>query len=471
MIRLRSQFSLFASLSQRSVIQGSLYVSVAGLLAWLLGRMLVSPSSALAASLVLIGLCLLFTLKHPLEGLLLAIILYPFFRFFYLSVSVGESVPDIDLGRLVVAMTFALTLARGATRQRPLLRPTAVEAVMVLAVIGLGISAVRGAPVTTSLKLLLDWHVIPYVIYYVVKNMTTDQKALHRVLWAVAFIGAYNGLYGIYTQTTGHILFLPEEGLGNSLLWYSKSLRLMRGLLNSPHVFGLVFSLAIPVDFYLLIKGQTLHKKLLVALFLALALGGLFFTYKRTAWIATMGSFLVIQFFFPRFRRLFLVLFVVVGGFLALYWDQLSDSAVVTERVDRKTDSLNGRTQLWDAAIAAWQQAPILGYGRGQYRNNNGLIESHYLSTLVNAGLVGFVPFISVFILLLWSGFRLHRARAPALFVEPDLAAIFLGVVVAYLISLYTVVMNNMFPHILLFLLAGAVVGSQEGILNQPSTR
>ena len=89
----------------------------------------------------------------------------------------------------------------------------------------------------------------------------------------------------------------------------------------------------------------------------------------------------------------------------------------------------------------------------------------------MDAGLVGFVPFILVLVLLLKTGIRLYRARAPALFVEPDLAAVFLGSLAAYLISLFTVVMNHEFPHTLLFLLAGAVVGSQEAILGQQPNR
>jgi O-antigen ligase len=314
-------------------------------------------------------------------------------------------------------------------------------------------------------------YLTPYMVYYVTKNWATDRSAVRRVLWALAFIGAYCGVYGIYTQTTGNVLFAGDEIGG--LVWYTDSLRIMRGLLDTPHAFGLVFSLAIPVDFYLLIQEKTPWKRLLYALTLAVTVAGLFYTYKRTAWVATMASFVVIQFFFPRFRRLFLVLLVVAAAAMMLYSSQINESAVVTERVNEKTDTLNGRIELWDASLKAWEEAPIFGHGFFQFEAQNSrfehtqVVESTYFWILVNAGLVGIVPFILVNVALLTNSMRIYRPRAATIFVEPDLVAVFWGSFVAYVLSLSTVVMNHELPLTLFFLLAGAVVGSQEAILGQ----
>jgi O-antigen ligase len=465
-VRLRS----LASSRPFIAIRGILYALIAGVLGWQLGQALMSPSSTLVASPILMGVCILVTLKYPLTGLLLTLILHPFDDFFYLMIDLGAGIPDITLARVTVAIAFALIMVRGATGRRPFSRLTGVDVSMGLATIGLGIAAVRGTSITTDLQWLLDMYLIPYIIYYVTKNLTTDRSRLQRILLALAFIGAYCGVYGIYTVTTGNVLFRGSGHLGS--LWYD-GLHAMRGLLGSPYTFGLVFSLAIPVDFYLLIKAQSQRKRLLYALTLAVTLGGLFFTYKRTAWIAAMVSLLVIQFFFPRFRRLFLVLLVLAVGVMMLYWDQISESPVVTDRIGRKVDSLNGRLEYWNAVLEEWKRNPILGYGFGGFyaRSSYRAIESNYLWILVDGGLVGFVSFILVLVLLLKTSIRLYRTRAPAIFVEPDLVAVFLGVLVAYVISLSTVVMNHEFPHTLFFLLAGAVVGSQEVILGQQPNR
>lgn len=444
------------------------YVLVAGAFGWQLGRMLASPSSDLVAPLIFMGACILITLKYSLEGLLLALILHPFVNFFYLNVDLGAGIPSISLGRVIVAITFALVLARVATGRYDSLHLTWADVFMLLTTIGLSIAAVHGTSITKDFQWLFDKFVIPYMIYYVVKTLTINRTALQRILWAVVFIGAYCGIYGIYTQTTGNILFVEKDGLSGPF-WYNEHLRIMRGLLDSPHVFGLVFSLAIPVNFYLLIKASAPGKKLLLGLALAVTMGGLFLTYKRTAWIATMASFLVIMFFFPRFRRLLLVLLLLAIIIIVLYSDQISDSAVATQRLGEKANTLNGRLELWGIALREWKQTPYFGYGFGGFFAKSSLeaIESHYLWLLVDAGLVGFVPYVLIFVVIFTASVRLFRARAPSIFVEPDLVAVFWGVFVAYLVSLSTVVMNHELPHALFFLLAGAIVGSQQMILDQ----
>lgn len=453
-----------------SVIRWCIYALVAGIVGWQLGRMLASPSRDLVAPLIFMGTCILITLNRPLEGLLLALVLHPFINFFYLNIDLGAGIPSISLLRVTVAIVFTLILARVATGQYGSLRLTWTDVFMLLTTLGLGIAAIRGTTVTTYLQWLFDKFMTPYMIYYITKRLIINRAALHRTLWATMLIGAYCGIYGIYTQTTGNILF--EEGELTGPLWYNEQLRIMRGLLDSPHVFGLVFSLAIPIDFYLLIKASTPGKKLLLGLALAVTMGGLFFTYKRTAWVATMVSFLIIMLFFPRFRRLFLVLLVLSSVVIALYSDQISDSAVVSQRLGEKANTLNGRLELWRAAWQEWRKAPYFGYGFGGFfaRTSLKAIESHYLWLLVDGGLAGFVPYVVIFLLVFRNSVRLFRSRAPAVFVEPDLVAIFWGLFAAYLLSLSTVIMNHELPHTLFFLLAGAMVGSQEVALAQETS-
>ncbi len=441
------------------------YALLAAVLGWLLGQALASRHSDLVASAVVVGVCIFFTLQFPLQGLLLALVSYPLASFLYLNIDLPSGVPDISLLRAVSAITFALVLARGATGRRPFLRLTWVDICMALTVVGLGIATVRSTNITENLQWLLDVYVIPYMIYYVVKNLTVDRTAMRWSLRALAVIGAYCGAYGIYTQTTGNILFVGEGGVTGPI-WYSQNLRIMRGLLDSPHVFGLVFSLAIPMQFYLLIKARTRWSRLLYALMLAVTMGGLFFTYKRTAWVATMSSLLVIMFFFRRFRYLLLALVVVAAGILILYSDQITDSAVATERLGQGADTLNGRLELWNTALQEWQQAPWMGYGFGGFfaRTSLKAIESQYLWILVDAGLLGFVPYILIFVLTLAASIRLYRARAAGLAVDPDVLATFWGSFVAYLVSLSTVIMNHELPHCLFFLLAGAVAGAWEAM-------
>jgi O-antigen ligase len=461
-MKLISSSTPFMSSHPAVVVRVFLYALGAALLGGLLGWGMTTPFHGPLATIVFTALGVFITLRHPLEGLLLALALLPFEDFFYLNIELGTGFPNTNLSRIVIALVFAIVLARKATGRLPERRFTAVDGAMALALIALGLSTLRGFSVMSSLQLFIDRIAAPFMIYYSLAHLVDKRTALERVLWVVILIAFYNAVYGIYTQITGDILFV-KDGVLTGKRYYSENLLIMRGLLDSPHVFGLVFALGVPAAFYLLLKEQRLGRRILVTMMLVTILVGLFLTYKRGAWIATLGNFAVLQFFFPRFRRLFLVLMVVTLGLMWLYRGEIEDSAVVNERINSKVSTLEGRQEIWNEALQAWSEDPVWGKGPRQYQahSRKGIIESHYLDILVGTGLIGFVPYILVFASLAITGLRLYYARGPNSFVEPDLVAVFLATLVAYLISLYSVVMNHPLPHYILFLLAGAIVGAQ----------
>jgi hypothetical protein len=448
-----------------------IYTALAAILGLALGTALGSSKADMIASAVLLSAFTLVTFRYPLEGLLLSLILQPFVGYLFLEVDLGSGFPDITLGRWLVPLMFAIVLAQGVIGRRRLPRVTWLDAVMAMCSLMVVVMVLRGRAVTTGLQWALDMFLIAFALYYLAKNLAVDEAAVRKVLWATAVIGAYNGLYGIYTQTTGHVLFSPEGSLANSARWYTENLRLMRGLLDSPHIFGTVFVIAIPIQFYLLIRSRTIAARLLAGLFLGLTVGGLYFTYHRTSYLAFAVGLLVLQYFFPRFRRFFLPIIALLGFVVWLYSGEISRSTVVQERAGQRVETLNGRLALWTTALSYASREPIWGYGYNSLGRIIRLpaIESHYLWLLTDGGLLTLTPFILIFVGLAMNGWRLFRSRAPDVYVEPDLVGAFLGSLGAYLVCLSTAVINHDFPHQLMFLLAGAVLGSQEAHLARRS--
>ena len=335
---------------------------------------------------------------------------------------------------------------------------------MLLAAIGIGQSITYGSNFGSDLQNFLDFYLVPFMVYFAARDLVVDRRSLNRVLWAVFIIGAYCAIYGVYTQLTGNVLFVDAEKLISQMTQYTADLRVMRGLLDSPYAFGLLFNLAIPVSLYLMFKAPSKTRKILCAAVLAVLMLALFLTYKRTAWVALLGSFAVIQFFYPQFRRLFYVVLLVSVLVFASNQEEINSSAVVTERLNYKVDTLNGRTRRWEVAIQLWQERPIAGQGYNQFAKVStefAAIESHYLNILVSAGLLGFLPYVLMLFSILWTSVRQYWRTTQGATVPRELIVIFWGIFAAYLISLYTVVMNNHFTHNLFFLLVGAIVGSQ----------
>lgn len=455
---LRPQFERFAP---------GVSVLLVGLL---LGRAVASSQWELVVTAVFMGVCVLIGIRYPRRGLLLALVLHPFANFMFLNFRLADGLPDVSLTRVMIGLLIGVLFARSMTGHHKLAPLTGIEWAMLATLAGLGVAVWRAEATTSALQWVFDYFIAPFLIYYVARDTTINTSALNRVLWAIATVGAISAAYGVYTQITGHILFIEGELTGP--LWYSENLRIMRGLFDAPHVFGAVFSLAIPVQFYLMIKAPTHNSRVLAALMLAITTLGLFFTYKRTAWIATLASLMVIQFYFPRFRRVLLAIVAVVGLVSWMYADQITDSAVATERVGEGADTFNGRIELWQTAWDYIQREPWLGYGLFASKNYTNLraIESHYLWILLDAGLLGFIPYVLMFVLLIRLVLKLiHRAAScqTVTLADRDLFGILLGMLIAYLVSLSTVVMNNEYPHMLLFLALGAIAGSRTSLSPQ----
>jgi hypothetical protein len=433
----------------------------------IMGLVFASPSGTTIFSLLNVGVCILITLINPRSGFLLWLLVSPLVVSLNLNIDLGGGIPDLSLGRLTVALVLVILLAEAAIGKRELPRLTRLDAWIILTMLTLGIAALEGNDLVSDIQNFFDLYVMPFLVYYAAKNLVTDRRSLDRFLVTAIALGTYCGIYGIYTQLTGNILFTSREFHHT---YYTASLRIMRGLLDSPHAFGLVFSLVIPVNFYKLIAEKEMWKKQLYSLTLAVMIGALFLTYKRGAWLGTMISFVVIQKFYPQFRRLFLALLIVALVVVGLTWEQVSESEVVNQRLGENLDTGNGRLDIWAEAIDLWEAKPIFGYGWNGFRRASAkfiAVESDYLWVLVSAGLLGFLPLVMVLVSVLREAVDLGRLGGPWSFVEPELAAILGGLFVAYLVNIVTVKMNNTEALALTWALVGAIIGSQgDGLID-----
>ena len=333
---------------------------------------------------------------------------------------------------------------------------------MILMAFALGIASLAGVDPVSDVQNFLDLYAMPFLLYFVARNLVVSRRDLDRFLVMVVAMGTYCGIYGVYTQLTGHVLF---GGEGARAVSYTAHLRTMQGLLGTPHAFGLLFSLTIPINFYKLIAEKVPWKKLVYSLTLATMVVALFLTYKRGAWLGTIVGFVIIQQFYPQFRRLFVVLLVVASSVLGLMWDRVSESAVVTERISDGLATGNTRTERWQDAIDLWKLNPIFGYGWDGFRRVSrqyGAVESTYFYILLSAGLAGFVPFVMVLVSVLREAIDLGRLGGQWSFVDRGLVAVFGGLFVAYMVNISTVHMNSTEALALTWVLVGAIIGSQS---------
>lgn len=170
----------------------------------------------------------------------------------------------------------------------------------------------------------------------------------------------------------------------------------------------------------------------LLLLALPVLLYGLIATQSRGGLLATLVAAVLAVFLLPEFRgRVLGAAGVAVGGLAVLL--MLQPRAF--ERITQSDASGTGRTDLWSAAWAVWQDAPLLGVGSGNfpiaktaYADQIGFVErpallldmpmvAHnvWLQAMAETGLVGLLLLICAFGACIGSSFlaarRFERAR------------------------------------------------------------
>ncbi len=424
-----------------------------------LGLAMVSPQATAVASVTFVVFFLFISARDPLSGLLIWIVTQPLLDA-YANISLGASIPDLSPTRICIAFLTSLMLLRSAIGLFKLASFTWTDGVALLFIYGLSLSALAVTEGWRSLQVSFDQQIAAVLVYFLAKNLVRSRNDIGKVLAALVILGAFVGAYAIYEQTTGHVL-LPVATHGR-VVYGDSGLRILRGLLGHPHHFGRILGVALPVTFYLFFKERRLAMRVLYMLILAVMMIGMYLTFRRTAWIAALTSFFLIQLFYPQFRRWFLVLVTVTSVALYFNWDAFEDSAVSTRVQSGDTATLNGRTEGWDYAIELWGRQPITGHGYGQFTRiaraegrRDTAVESQYFNILVSTGLVGFVPYIALLVLLPLSFIPLFRQTHDLS--ARWMAVVYWGAHVNFIVNAYTGDVNHVLPTAVLLVLAGAL--------------
>jgi O-antigen ligase len=441
-----------------------------GGLGFAVGWLLTSTAQSAFISVLGILLYFLAVVINPLGGVLVWLVAYPFIEG-TINISLGASIPDLSPTRFCIAFLTTMLLAQSAIRKRPFFGFTSTEFFYLLFVLGMILSALTAVDKVDALQVILDAYVVPIITYFIVRNLVVDKKALNAFINGLLVIATYAAVYIIFEQLTGIILFTDKD-LSKINVQYTESLRLTMGLFGGVHIFGVIFTMTIPIIFYRLLNARMLSRRNLYLFLLGLTFVGLYFTYKRASWIAMLVSLLIMWRFYPKFGRLFIALLLLCGLFVMFNRDTLAESAVATERLTENWETFNGRTQRWEEALALWQKAPIFGHGFRQFDvlAEKAAVESLYLHVLVSAGIVGLIPYLLMVLSIFKDSIAIFRRSPsdPRFFVDRELIVAFWAGYSTYLVKAITGIMLEPITNILVFAFIGAVVGSQRWLLCHP---
>jgi len=238
--------------------------------------------------------------------------------------------------------------------------------------------------------------------------------------------------------------------------------------LAHPVPFGAFLLQVLPFSGLLLAISRSAWQRVLA--FIAMAAGALalVFTYSKGSWIVGVvlagGTMLVIlrtrnkKAVFPA-----LMITVLVLSTAAVFWQRIE-----SEIDERSISSVSGREVAWRAALAGIEEHPL---GVGLFQGAPELVthidpewyeawgqplavDNYYLCLLLEAGIIGFIVWTAMVILIFREGIDVARIRGPSRL----WALVALASIIAILLNSVTIDAFLQWPNYLIFWIAAGII-------------
>lgn len=247
------------------------------------------------------------------------------------------------------------------------------------------------------------------LIFFLVVNNVKQEAEVEKLLTILVTMSASVGLYAIWQHYSGMDLYRnellePRGGVFISLGFFSHHLTLGGYLM-------LVFLLAAVLAFHARRAGVRRIIDICAPIVLGLSL---VFSYARSAWLGAAAG--VLAFGLLRGGKFILLLMAgVVVLALLIYaiepttWDRLTEMNLSKDRPE------STRIRLWQTSIRMIKDSPVWGVGLGgwgvlfhEYKVEgvyDATCHPHndFLNVAVNAGLIGLLAYVSIWIIFLYS--------------------------------------------------------------------
>jgi O-antigen ligase len=378
-----------------------------------------------------ISLLLLVSVRSPLAGLLLTLLLAPYSRFIPLDLDLGAGIPALSLARLMAGFLLLLLLyqaARGQRRLRPLAWSDLAFALF-LGVLALSVAESRYGYVF-AFQSLLDAYLLPFVYFLLARQLVRDLGDLRWFSATLVLAGVGFAALVIREQLTGEVLFYGREAAR-----YSRSFQKIISLMGNAAPMGISTAMALPLGLALLVWVFSDHAassrgrmaaRVLLPLALAVIALGVYMTYNRASWLSLVITLLVFMALRPRLRRLLLPVLLGLALLALIFWQSVISSPAVNERL-LEDSSLGFRGQVAQLALDMVQDDPLFGLG---YYNFGPIAKERYgwdpapifgeyppahnslMFILVSGGLLALLPYLAWFGMVGWQGLRRFRASA-----------------------------------------------------------
>ncbi len=376
-----------------------------------------------------ISLLMVISVRSPLAGLLLTLLLAPYSRFIPFDLDLGAGIPALSLSRLMAGFLLLLLLyqaVRGQRRLRPLAWSDLAFGVFLVAML-LSITESQYDH-TFAFQSILDAYVVPFAFLYLARQIVRNLADLRWYSAMMVAAGVGFAFLVIREQLTGEVLFYGREAAR-----YSASFQKVISLMGNAAPMGVSTAMTLPLGLALLAQifdrgapagpRRTVARVVLPAALAFITLG-VYMTYNRASWLGVVITLVVLVALRPRPRRLLLPVLLALAMLALVFWQNVTGSAAVNERL-LEDQSLGYRSTVARLALDMVRSDPLLGLG---YYNFGPIAKQQYgwdpaplfgiyppahnslMFILVSGGLMALVPYVAWFAMVAWQGMRRYLA-------------------------------------------------------------
>lgn len=446
-------------------------------------------SGIVLANVVLAGYLVL--IRNLIGGLVVYLYSLIFLNYYWRILLPGVW-PDIDLPRMMFAFVWLIFILELLLDRRRLLPGGTLGVLMVLILCAFTLSMLTLGK--RGIRTILNGYLIPYAMFTLCKTVFVDRRSVERfVFWLAVPLALYFPAMSILEHYRVEALLFPRyigkvivEGESLGLNWGGRAM----GTFIQPAVTGCAMVMIFFVAVHCLswMKG-TFAKLYSILLFLITPIG-VFFTYTRSVFLGFVLGLIIMTAFSKRLRLPAAILLIVMGLAVMGNWSNVKTAEREAGGVGDMATA-QGRVVLMNASLRMFMDHPFFGVGFKRFMEQSAPYVSQvkrtflgykegwigqesnqhnqFSSVLTEIGLVGFVPFVLMYVFLL-------RMLARARFVKAkeydwDFVVMVWSVLASYMsVIMFIEPRWFEFLNVLPFMFMGIVAGGYERAIMRRSS-
>ncbi len=422
----------------------------------------------------------LFTVIEPFKGILVWLLLYPYLRS-YIQIPLPSGIPDLTFERVFIVCILLALIVQVILKTRQLVPIGMIEKVMILFItVGFVSTIFRSDDIGKELLIIFDENAIPFLLFAAAKNLFSSHDEVRKLNYVLVLLGlglAFHGIYQYVTHATLAVGYVDEAQLAKF-----EGSHLLEHRAVGPFVLGQAYGGTLAIIFIWTLYLALFDSQEFKRFFLVIALGlmglGVFLSLTRSVWLAFFVSLFIIQIFNQKLRKLFILSIAGLTIVFLVTWLILPERPQFMQRA-AQVGTIYQRLANYRAALWMSLAKPVFGYGpsketflpaRLDYLSGIGSItaeearvasiHNQYLNILLRYGLLGLIPYMAIFFLMIKSGLSLTRLLPDKQSSQYQFVIFFCGTLAAYLLQgLFADVAALTFLSSLFYISAGVLEG------------